>query len=402
MKFDVILLGDLPPTSLRRQDLAALRRFVVDRGGTLIIIAGPQHMPQAFVGTQLEDLLPVRLRPDLSRAGTDTKQGFRIALTPAGGQHVIMRQAVEPGENRRIWTSLPKLYWRLPIAEAKPGAEVLAFAMPDKTPDLLQPSPDKKKLRVGEKLLELRRKFMRDNALISLQRNGLGQVMFLSFDRTWRLRYRKGDLYHHKFWGQVLRWATANKLPAGTDLVKIGTDRVRYTPESRIRVRAKIVRPDLSPVVSKNVTASVYEGRKLLLKKKLQHQKDSAGLYEADLGGLPGGSYLVKIDAPQIKELLAGSGVKEVVTGFSVEQIVPAEQTELVADRGLLRRLASLTGGAVAEPPRAQRLLGLFGEPILTRRELRQRVLWDNWPYLTLILILVTAEWLLRKKVGLA
>ncbi|HUU59935.1 MAG TPA: hypothetical protein VMZ50_10345 [Phycisphaerae bacterium] len=402
MKFDVIVLGDVSPQFLSPVQLDAIRKFVIDRGGTLIVIAGPRHMPEAYRGTAMEELLPVRLRSAVAPGtGIDTKKGFHIDLTPSGRESVILRQSVDPDENRKIWSSFPTLYWRLPIAKAKRGAEVLAYALPPSAPKYMSPARPARR-EADEKVLELRRNFMRDNALISMHKAGMGQVMFLGFDRTWRLRYRKGDVHHHKLWGQVLRWATANKLPAGTDLVKIGTDRARYAPDSRVLVRAKIVRADLSPVVSKEVAAVVYSGEKLLLRRKFEYRPDSPGIYSADLGALPSGTYRVEVDGPPVKDILAAEGVKKVATEFSVEGAVPAEQTELWANRGLLGRLASLTGGAVAEPSRALELLEVLGPGALLRTERKQYVLWDNWWYLAVILALVTAEWLLRKKVGLA
>ncbi len=86
---------------------------------------------------------------------------------------------------------------------------------------------------------KLRQEFEKNHALVVAQHVGMGQVLFIGFDSTWRMRYRVGDTYHHKFWGQVMRWATASKLPAGTNLVKLGTDRARYGPHENITARAK-------------------------------------------------------------------------------------------------------------------------------------------------------------------
>jgi hypothetical protein len=400
LKFDLVILGDVPPEHLTGEHLQALRAFVMDRGGTLIVIAGRRHMPGAYGGTALAELLPVRLGPDPAAAAADRRRGFRIALTPQGREDVIMRQAVQPERNLEIWAAMPRLYWRLPVAGAKEGADVLAYALTASAPDDVR--PDKPAGPTDEQTLRRRRRFMRRHPLIAVHRAGMGKVVFLATDRTWRLRYRKGDVHHHKFWGQVLRWATADKLPAGTAHVKLGTDRARYTPKSTIRLRARIIGPDLDPVVSSEVTACVYQGRRLVLRKKLDYQPNSAGRYAAQLGELPSGEYRVELEAPPLEAILAAEGAEKVAIRFTVAATVPDEQTELLADRGLLRRVASLTGGQVAEPGAAGELLAAFGPGAIVRRQTRQLVLWSSWPYLVTILILLTAEWLLRKKVGLA
>jgi hypothetical protein len=226
--------------------------------------------------------------------------------------------------------------------------------------------------------------------------------MFLAFDQTWRLRYRIGDTYHHRFWGQVLRWATAGKLPSGTDTVKLGTDRSRYAPQAPVRVRAKIARKDFSPIVSDEVAVNVFEGDKLILTKKMQYLEHSPGLYDADLGELPGGAYRVELVAPAAKAVLEEDRVSSVSTEFTVDPSTPVEQAELVPDRGLLARMANLTGGAVTDPSRADRVLESLGPPSHVEVDRYEYVLWDSWPLLLLMVMVATGEWLLRKKGGLA
>ncbi|MCD6304496.1 MAG: hypothetical protein J7M21_05995, partial [Planctomycetes bacterium] len=240
------------------------------------------------------------------------------------------------------------------------------------------------------------------NALIACQNVAAGQVLMLSFDRTWRLRYRVGDTYHHRFWGQVVRWATANKLQAGTDFVKLGTDRTRYEPGRTIHVRAKIVQPDLTPVISDNVAVKLYRGGRLLLRKKLQYRQSSAGLYEADVRVAGSGRYRLELEAPEAEPILAAEKVRRVTTEFSVDPVGSREERELSADRDLLARLAAKTGGVVVEPYDAADVLDRLGPASLVHRQRREVRLWDSWPLLVLIITLGTIEWVLRKRVGLA
>src|SRR5207244_10244232 len=64
----------------------------------------------------------------------------------------------------------------------------------------------------------------RTAALFARQHYGFGRVLFVGLDSTWRWRYRTGDAYHHRFWGQVVRWAASDKpLVAGNEYVRFGT-----------------------------------------------------------------------------------------------------------------------------------------------------------------------------------
>lgn len=404
MKFDVIILGDLTAKHLTGEVLDTLRKFVTERGGTLIVIAGPNAMPHAYAKTPLEEILPVRFEPSDQPVAGAVKAGYRIALAAEGTKNVVMFQDVDPEKNLSIWQAVPDVYWRHPTAAAKEGTTVLAYAMPASPPEFLRPLPPEK---AGDEDLirqreAKRRQFQRTHALITVSNVAAGRVMMLSFDRTWRLRYRTGDTYHHRFWGQVLRWATANKLPAGTDFVKLGTDKTRYGPDKPVRVRAKIVQPDLTPVVSQNVAVNVYAGDDLVLRKKLEYVKDSAGMYEAQVGRLASGTYRVDLVAPEAEPILAAEKVKKVTTEFSVDPVTEAEQVELAADRGLLQRLANLSGGSVLEPHQARNVLESLGPKSLERRDPRELRLWEWWPLLVLIVLVATCEWVLRKRVGLA
>ncbi len=389
MKFDVIILGDVSPDALSDADYDALRRFVTDRGGTLVVIAGPDYMPHAFTDTPLADLLPVEVTPSSSPVAAP-EESYHIALTPEGQDSVIMRQAVDPDENLRIWKSLPPIYWRHPVLDTKPGATVLAYAVPDAgagagvTPQEQQTE-----------------QYQRSHALIALQQVALGNVLMLDFDRTWRMRYQHGDTLHHKFWGQVMRWATAGKLPAGTDLIKLGTDKSRYAPHADVSVRAKLLQPDLSPLANAAAAVNVYQGTKLVLRRNMTYLAGSPGIYTADLGQLPAGAYRAELDCPAAVPILASENAKTVSTEFAVAGSTSAELVDLDPDRALLARLADLSGGRTLEPAQSGQLKDVLRANVFTRSKKFEYVLWNSWPFLAIIMIVGASEWLIRRRSGL-
>ena len=404
MKFDVIILGDVDPRHLTPADVEAIRKFVVDRGGTLVCIAGSQYMPHAYAGTAIESLLGVEFRYDTGRPAERPDEGFRVALSAEGRCSVLMQQEAGGQAPGQVWESAGEFYWRHPMIQARPSATVLAYAMPTDPPPFLEPIPANASLSNAQQrqLSRLRRQFELQRALVVTGQVAAGRVMFLGFDRTWRLRYGVGDVYHHRFWGQVLRWATAEKLPAGTELVKLGTDRSRYGPGEKVSIRAKLIWPDLSPLVSKNVEVTVLRDDLLVLRKGLEAQAGSTGMFSAQIGGLGAGTYRVELDAPDAKPLMMMDETEKVATEFSVEATTPAEQVELGCDRQLLGRLAELTGGQVYEPAQMGGVLGRLGPGAVRLSEVRELSLWDSWLLVGAIVALVTVEWLLRKKAGLA
>jgi len=399
MKFDVILLGDVTPAELGEEGLKAIRKFVADRGGTLVVVSGPLAMPHAFGNTPLAELLPVNFTADERPVMAGPEPRYTVKLTAEGRDNAIMRLAVDPVENEKAWSGVPDVFWRHTVKSTKEGATVLAYALPATPPDFMQQKtvdevPD-------EETQRLRLQYQRDNPLIVIQHTALGRVMFLAFDHTWRLRYRVGDTYHHKFWGQVLRWGTGDKLPYGTPFVRLGAERSRTLSDAGVKVRARLMKRDYAPVNDAKVAVNVFNGEQRVLRKALQYVPDSAGVYGTDLGILPVGDYRMELDSNDAEDILAAEGLKTVTSWFSVTAAFPFELAELAADRGLLSRIASLTGGKVVDPAQITQMTDEFGPPSVTVRERRQYDLWNAWWFLFLLVALAGTEWVVRKKVSL-
>ncbi|HBC88407.1 MAG TPA: hypothetical protein DCZ94_15770 [Lentisphaeria bacterium] len=398
MKFDVIILGDVDPAAIGAEGIKSLKKFVAERGGALIMVAGSGKMPRSFSGTQLEEIIPVSFKASDVPFIKAPEESYRIALTQEGREHVITRLSQMPNENAKVWNELPSLYWRHPISSAKPGAAVLAYAMPFEAPAFLKPRASNEV--PDEETLKMRRQFELENALIVCQNYALGRVAMLTFDESWRLRYREGDTYHHKFWGQLLRWATADKILFGSSCIKIAADKSRYSPDENVRVRAKITRRDFSPVTGLSPSIRVMNGEKEVSRKKLKFETNSAGIYSGDIGRLPEGGYKLILECPGLPEDMAPE-LAAARAEFGVAASSPAELVELTADMGALNRLATLTGGAVVEPPMARTAMEKFGPPSLIQTERRQVSIWNSWPFMLLLIGLAVGEWLLRKRVNL-
>jgi hypothetical protein len=391
LAFDVIILGDVAPADLPPPAQEAISRFVTERGGTLVVIAGRRFMPGAFAGSPLEQLVPVLFEPGAAASNADAGSGFHVALTPEGRDSVIMRLKADPQENATFWSSRPECLWRCPVSGVKPRAIVLAYARPSSASQ--EPG--------GAAAADADRQFQADHVLVAVQNTALGRVLFLAFDETWRLRYGEGDTYHHRFWGQLLRWATAGKLPAGTNLVKLGTDRARYPLHSAVQVRARLMRPDLTPVVTNEVAALLFQDERLVLRKRLEYIGDAPGMYGADLGELPSGIYRVELDGPPVDALLAQEAAGKVSTTFSVDPASSTELVELAADRGAPGLLAEATGGIIRGPAQATEVLAALGPARVRLEERHEYALWSSGPFLSLMVLLAASEWILRKKAGL-
>lgn len=407
-RFDVIILGDIPSGAIGPRDWAAIEEAVTKQGALLVCVAGPRFMPHGHEGRVLQDLLPVTYTPGTSARYDTPEDGFRIHLTATGREHAVTSQSTSRALNEERWATFPPMGWRYSGAKLKDTAEVLAYAHPVGAPGLATAfAPDGSPGSVEAALEQLanQKNVEADNAVISTIRAGLGKVLLLHFDQTWRFRYGVGDTYHHRFWGQVTRWGAGPNLRSGNDFVRLGSDRLSYTPNDAIEVTAKVLDTERRPLTNAEVEVEVWKDGERLRKQRLSYRSDSSGLYETSLGGLDAeGEYELKLVGDEVDTGLAAApdGPKEIATELLVVTTRnPVELAELTADRDFLNRATSLTGGRLAELDDLASLVSAFGAPKEVLKERRNVTLWDKWPLMLAFFGLLTTEWVTRRRSGL-
>ncbi len=412
-QFDVIIIGDIGEDVLTEDVVEQLRYNVEDRGALLVIISGSEYMPYSITNQKLRDLMPIEYDPSQASHRVAPEDAFVFQLAAAGRGHIVMNQSSSSSENEEIWAGIPDFHWRLPIKGVKPGADILAYAQPKKesgTSDMalvaqsvaatIEEDPEAALKRLEEMRGEQSR-----NALVVAASRGKGKVLMLTTDSMWRLRSKDGDQLHHRFWGQIMRWGAGEKMRSGNMYVRIGTDQLRYGAGEVVKAYARFLNEkhngieDLDPRIlvrqPGSVTASAFE-----LKKK----QDSNGVYECEIHGcIKPGTYTINLDCPKAYEALGKRYPKGLSTSFVVVTTKqPAEEVDITATRAHVERVASATGGKVMTPAEYVKLDADFGggsKRIADRVEFH---LWSLPPLFLAIVLLLTTEWILRKRSSLA
>jgi hypothetical protein len=392
--FDVIILGDIAPADLPDSVQQRIRSCVADRGALLVLIGGPGAMPHAYADeSAIAKLAPftVRSAPDY---WTAPEPAFKLELTTIGRSHPVMIQSGSLLENEELWQSVESFHWRLPVT-AKPGSEVLSIAVsPEERPEEVVTDA-----RQAVAHLEERMNYRNRRALIATQSFGRGKVLGMAFDRTWRLRYRIGDTRHHRFWGQVLRWGLGERLRAGAENFRAGSDRLVYTPEDPVIVMARLLDESYEGVKDARLTAVITsDDAGVASRFELSPREAGNGFYEASLPPLPsGGAYTLEVTRED------DDARPSVKTSFLVtETRRPVEMGDVQPRRETLDILAKGSAGLVVLPGEEMRVIEAFGEGKGVVQERLEYALWnDPWVLLVLALLL-TGEWLLRKRGGLA
>jgi len=373
--YDCIILGDVEPEQFGLNERERLEKYVAESGGTLVFVAGKRAMPLAFGAENdpIRRLLPIRNPTVWSE-----KLGFRLTPTPEGSKSWFLQIASTRGESQSLWEQFPPHYWAV-TGEPKAGAEVLASA--DSKPILVR------------------------------QSFGFGRVLYLGIDSTWRWRYKVGDRYHHRFWGQVAQWAASDRLlptsnPAGT--IRFGTREPTFKPGQPVEivVRSSEAIPPLPVAALKGAriiqrAEKPGEAEKVVSILPLVAPEGRPHELAGTANDLAPGRYRIELEIPEWAEQLLDHSGKRLSSDFEVLPLEGEEMLELSANRALLNELAKITDGRVYEPSQIKELTELLLSQSAVVEHRTVQPLRSSWWAFTAILLLLCCEWGVRKWAGL-
>ncbi len=223
---------------------------------------------------------------------------------------------------------------------------------------------------------------------------GAGKVLFQATDATWRWRYRVGDAYFARYWGQMIRYLCRTKLGDAARPVSLTTDRRQYDQGESVLVRAQFADERLAPAADDGVAVVVELGGRQTDHLQLHRAAAGKGVFEASLNRPAPGNYHAWISTPALEGQVPAAD-------FHVA--MPAgELAQIRVDTGEMRRAAEQTGGHFYTFDSANRLLHDLPTGRQTLIEtLPPQPLWNTWPVLALLFALLITEWILRKRAGM-
>lgn len=383
-QYDVVLLGDLPPEHLPATAQESLIDYLKNRGGTLVMMAGNESMPQAYQNQPLEQILPVS-RISESVATAAANEGYAFHVTEEGRNHNALMIGETEESTNLAWSFVNQFaplnnvsLWRQP----RPSAHTLIAAVPRNTLDK----------EFAEK----------SNAFLCWQPVGRGMIIYLSGPDTYRLRFLRGDRLHYRFWGQLLRWAIAADLSVGSDCVRVRSDKSRYAEHETVNIVVRLSEGDGTAVVDSSLQILARRDNDDERTAELVADSKVPGQYTAQLTQLPPGVYRVEPIGASIDRLLSENKQELVNGSFTVQANLPLEFLDTRSDRALAQQIADLTGGQVLPPTAVEEVLNLTNlEPKVTRRP-QNRPLWLEWKYLWIVFGCLQTEWIVRKLKGLS
>ena len=385
-QYDAVIIGDVDPADLPPETWARLDAYVAERGGTLVFLPGPRFWP-TLAGEGPRALLPV-LDPRplaVDPAAIDPEHPALLpglALIPPKGALDVpdawpMLQIGEGADGSLArWSGLARIPWVI-AGKPKPSASTLASALARED----------------------------EGAAIAAQPYGLGKVLWVGTNATWRWRFRVGDEIHHRFWGQVVRWAGSGMLSVGNRVVRHGPLKPRVDEGEGVRLQARIAEDVAGLPPDLLIAARVFRrdsATEAVAVVPLRPVLGQPRVFEGTAPGLPEGAYVIRLDAPQLLAISESQGAGPIPEApLEVAPRDTSERVELAAARDPLERLAAATGGKVFTDTQAAQLPAYLKARTRPVERSEETPLWDHPGTLILFFAILTAEWILRKRAGL-
>jgi len=369
--YDALIIGSVEAGFFSPDQLRNIEAFVARRGGGLLALGGRLSFDAGkYKGTTLDELLPLTLTGGPVDDSTSFAPVYKPQLTAAGQSHPITRLTEDRAANQKAWSELAPISVSESLPNVKPGASVLLEARrsdgaPQTVPLLVQ------------------------------QRYGRGQTLALTASDTWRWRMRMDakNNAHETFWRQMLRYLVSTT-PLQTE---VSAEQDVYAPEDSVRIVADIRDRKFNPVNDAHVLARITKPSGTILDVPLKFTTvDDLNTYIGDFKADEVGQHGIELIGTSISVGQVTAKSNLLVTDLNREYFGAAQNSDL------LKRIASESGGKYYQPGDMQSLLDDLTYRQSPYSERVTKDLWDMPINFMLIVGLLSTEWFLRKREGLA
>ena len=375
-KYDVVILYDPAYTKngFDGQFVKMLERFVSEHGGGVCYIASNKYTDTILTGQgpfkPLAAMLPVvlgKVPVNIAERIIQSKPiAWQVVPTSAGLEHPVLRLGRNPRETLKVWSILPGIYWSHPVHSLKPLATALLVSgdPTDRTAGAeSQPAP-----------------------IVAVQYYGKGRSLYIGTDETWRWRYIADGLYHRRFWLNVIDYLSAGRLERKRVIITTGGD--HFVVGHKLKIRVEAYGRDYQPLTDEKfqiemVDTSTGKAERITLKRGRVK-----GRYETAITLKQTGTFELTTREPQFKGETVG---KTITVSLPEEEFIHPE-----ADRFTLETIAP--GNRFMMIHQADRLAKLIPPGKTTIFRDMPHDLWDVPLILILLVMLLAAEWILRKK----
>ncbi len=380
-KIDVVILGDVDASFFSAAEVDALRQWVTERGGGLLLTGGYHSFGPAGIGrTDLRQILPVEFS---AMENPQADQPFSLRLTEIGLEHPIFSFSSDRVRDTRFVQSLPRLDGCSRVAGVKPGAEVLAVNPGVSAGD-------------GSAL-----------PVMVAQQVGSGRSMVFAVDTTWRWRMVVGGFtgdssFYQRFWGQVVRWLARGEKSKNAVGLELSASRASVEPGKSVEIQAMIRQ---TADGAKSATTMWRVSGKTLDSMgnpaTLTMAQAPDGSYRGTIAPKQPGRFDVIVTAQPVK---VGNAPGDDATPLTQEQAITIdvqkpdiEILNTTADPMWLRRIAQRSGGQYLKASDLDAWAKTLPREPVEIESTKKVELWRSPWLVAIFLSVLCAEWIIRR-----
>lgn len=368
LEYDVVLIGDVDPRYFSDQQLELMRDFVANRGGGLAMVAGPYYAPGQYRDTAVAAILPVRIDQVSTDNGQPITSGFRPIVTALGQQSSIFRFFTDRQRNQQFLDQQwPPIFWYQKGISVKPGAgEVYAQHPSEIGPDG-HPAP-----------------------LLVLGRYGAGRTLFSAIDDSWRWRFYTGESIFNTYWIQQFRYLARGRKLGQRKLV-FSASQPMYELGQQIQLTLRVLDPVMSQQLPQQLPVEIVDDQGQVVRREMLQRQQNQDEYRAAWIADGNGRFRAHLNQvlPQTTAM-----------NLPIQVLTPRlELQQSQVDRSFLNELARRSGGAVVEFNDAARSLPQLIHSAALNISLESEQPIGSAPLVMILFaVLITAEWVIRKK----
>ncbi len=367
-EYDVVFLGDvgLGEKQLSEEQCRLLKGLVEQQASGLVFMPGMKGNMLSLVDSPLDELLPVVF--DSSQpAGWGSRTPNHFALTELGRRSLLTKLADTQDQNMQVWEDLPGFQWHAPVLRAKAGTDTLAVHQESSN-------------NFGRIPLLVTRTF------------GRGKVLFMGTDGAWRWRRGVEDLYHYRFWGQVVRWMAYQR-----NMAEGETMRFFFSPEQpqvrqTITLNANVMEDSGEPLTSGDVSVRFIAPSGRTETVKMTSSGAEWGAFTGTFTPDEPGAHRATLRCEQTGNQLEATVF---VQGQTLEQVGKPARPEV------LEELARVTRGQVIGASDLSQIIKAIQDVPDPPCIIRRVQLWSHPLTASLLLAMLAAFWIGRKIVGM-
>jgi hypothetical protein len=386
LPFDLVIMTNEAAKTLNAEQSQWLSDFVSETGGGLVWIDSARSVRD--VTESWKALLPFRMdvAPEIVHCSAEESREECLRLGAAAVDEPAL-QLTSDDSKASIWNRLAGPRSAV-VLEPKPGCEVLVeFQGGRASGSSVQTSEEWYPLMVTSRF-------------------GQGRVIAMSSDETWRWRYGFADLYHQRFWNQISVWCMRTPFAVSDDYLAIDAGNRVYGIDESVVIKARLLDENRLPIENGNVKAVLSQNGVPLARLDLIEKGDSGGIYQGTYRELGPLTESTLYDSTQeVTVHIEASGVPwealKAKTSFRIDQSIDIESSRLASDIAQLTTIAEKTKAALIPIGSLDKIEELLS--VHKKGSINTERLWlaESYIWLSIIMAVLTWEWILRKRVGL-